>query len=89
MPYYHQGDLRAWRQGEFKLHLITEGAYGQPPEREEHEVPILYRLTDDPGEKFDVASQYPDVVASILSAIEQHRQTMKERPPLFDARLNP
>jgi hypothetical protein len=29
------------------------------------------------------------VVASILSAIEQHRQGMTERPPLFDTRLNP
>jgi arylsulfatase A-like enzyme len=89
MPYYRQGELRAFRQGEFKLHLITEGAYGQPPERTEHDRPVLYRLTDDPGEKFDVASQHPEVVASILSAIEQHRQGMTERPPLFDTRLNP
>ncbi len=89
MPYYRQGELRAYRQGEYKLHLITEGAYGQPPERTEHEPPLLYRLSDDPGENVEVSAQNPEVVAGILSAIERHRANLTERPPLFDARLTP
>ena len=31
MPYYRAGELRAWRQGQWKLHLIVEGAYGVGP----------------------------------------------------------
>jgi len=87
MPYYRQGELRAYRRGEFKLHLITEGAYGQPPERTVQDRPVLYRLSDDPGEQFDVADQHPDVVAEILTAIEAHRENMTEAPPLFDEPL--
>jgi uncharacterized sulfatase len=87
MPYYRQGELRAYRKGEFKLHLITEGAYGQPPQRTVHDQPLLFRLSDDPGEKFDVADQYPEVVADILMAIEAHRESMTEQPPLFDEPL--
>ncbi len=86
-PYYNRGELRAYRSGSFKLHLITEGAYGQPPERTEHEPPVLFNLADDPAEKFDVAHRYPEVVADILRRIDAHRSGMTEQPPLFDLPL--
>jgi len=87
LPYYNRGELRAFRSGNFKLHLITEGAYGQPPEREEHETPLLFNLADDPSEKFDVAARYPDVLADILRQIDKHQAGMSEQPPLFDLPL--
>lgn len=87
LPYYNRGELRAFRSGNFKLHLITEGAYGQPPEREVHQTPLLFNLADDPAEKFDVAARYPEVVADILRKIEDHRADMTEQPPLFDLPL--
>lgn len=87
LAYYRQGELRAFRHGSFKLHLITEGAYGQPPVRTVHEHPLLYNLANDPAEKFDVADQYPDVVADMLERIEAHREGMTEQPPLFDLPL--
>lgn len=87
LAYYHQGELRAYRVGRFKLHLVTEGAYGLPPERTEHEKPLLFDLLTDPGERFDIAAQHPDVVASILDAIAVHRAGLEEQPPLFDRRL--
>ena len=87
VAYYRSGELRAFRQGPFKLHLITEGAYQQPPERTLHETPLLFHLGNDPGEKYNVASDYPEVVAELLAAIADSRAAMQEKPPVFDQRL--
>ena len=87
MPYYRAGELRAWRQGPWKLHLIVEGAYGVGPAKQVLEVPLLYHLGRDPGEQFDVADAYPDVVAEIQATISRHKEQLNSQPPLFDARL--
>ena len=87
MPYYRAGELRAWRQGPWKLHLIVEGAYGVGPEKEQLATPQLFHLGRDPGERFDVASQHPEVVADIEAAISRHKEQLTSQPPLFDARL--
>ena len=87
MPYYRGGRLYAYRKGPWKMHFITEGAYGLPPERLQLEVPALYHLRRDPAERFDVAAQYPEVVADIQAAVEAHRAGLTIAPPLFDARL--
>jgi len=67
--------------------LVTEGAYGLPPQRQEHEVPQLYHLLRDPAERFDVSAQHPEVVADLLAAIAAHQAQVPIAPPLFDARL--
>ena len=82
--YYRAGQLYAWRQGHYKLHFITEGAYGIPPERTEHQPPQLYHLGDDPGEKFDIADQNPHVVAELLAAVRRHQAAMMSADPVFD-----
>jgi uncharacterized sulfatase len=87
IAYYRSGELRAFRKGPYKLHLITEGAYNRPPQRTVHEKPLLYYLADDPSERFDVSAQHPEVVADLMRAVEQHRAEMSERPPMFDKRL--
>jgi uncharacterized sulfatase len=87
MPYYNRGELRAFRSGTFKLHFITEGAYGQPPERQVHETPLLFNLADDPSEKLDIASENPAVVTEILQQVKEHRAGMTQKPPLFDLLL--
>jgi len=87
VAYYRGGELRAFRKGDYKLHLITEGAYRQPPERTVHEQPVLHHLASDPAEKFDVSSSHPDIVADILAEIERHKAGLVEQPPLFDQRL--
>ncbi len=89
LAYYRSGELMAFRQGEFKLHLVTQGAYGRPPERVVHEQPLLYHLGEDPGERFDVAGRYPEVVEMLELAVAAHREAMNEQPPLFDRRLQP
>lgn len=87
LAYYFSGELRAYRKGPYKLHLVTQGAYGQLPERVEHDNPLLFHLGRDPGENHDIAAQYPHIVADILREIEAHKSTMTQQPPLFDRRL--
>jgi len=89
MPYYRAGELRAWRQGNWKLHLIVEGAYGVGPKREVLENPQLFHLGNDPAERFDVAAANPEVVANIEAAINAHQKRLETQPPIFDARLIP
>jgi uncharacterized sulfatase len=89
VPYYRGGELYAYRKGPWKMHFITQGAYSQPPERTEHNIPQLYHLHRDPSERFDVAEQYPKVVAEILSAVASHQESIDIQPPLFDRRLSP
>ncbi len=89
IAYYRSGELRAWRQGRFKLHFVTEGAYGAPPARAEHDPPLLYDLHRDPEERFDVAAEHPEVVAAIESTVAHHRASFERAPPEFDRRLNP
>lgn len=87
MPYYRGGTLYAYRKGPWKLHFITEGAYGLPPMREQHDSPLLYHLHRDPTEGFNVSGQYPEVVADMLAAVAAHKARVTVAPPLFDARL--
>jgi len=87
LAYYRSGELRAFRKGPYKLHLISEGAYRQPPPRTEHAKPVLHHLGNDPAERFDVASQHPEIVADIMQAIDEHRAGISDKPPLFDKRL--
>ena len=45
-----------------------------------------FHLGDDPGERYDLAAQRPDVVADLLAAVDSHRAGMTVAEPLFDAR---
>jgi arylsulfatase A-like enzyme len=87
MPYYRGGDLYAYRVGNWKLHYILEGAYGQPPERTVLQTPELYNLLRDPSERFDVAADNLQIVTQIEAAVALHRAGLEIREPLFDARL--
>ncbi len=87
IAYYRAGELRALRKGQFKLSLISEGAYGLPPQRTVHERPLLYDLAADPSERFDVADQHPEVVADLLREIGRLKTSFEPKPPIFDRRL--
>jgi hypothetical protein len=89
MAYYRMGELFAFRQGAHKVHFITEGRYGLPPARTEHDPPLLFDLSVDPGERYDISTERPDTVAALVAAAERYQASMTVGEPLFDLRGAP
>lgn len=87
LAYYRAGELYAYRVGMWKLHLRTEGAYGEGQELVIHENPQLHHLGRDPSERFDIASQQPDVVRMIRQKIAAHQAGLTVLAPRMDERL--
>ena len=79
--FYRRGQLRALRQGSFKLHLYDQSDVGDPLE-----TPQLYNLAEDPSEATDIASNHPDAVDMMLETIK-HFDAIERRPPIFDQRF--
>lgn len=88
LAFYREGSLYAYRVGPWKAHFITEGKYGQPPEKVVHEVPQLFHLRDDPSERFDVAADHPAMLAEIVALVTLHQAGIEVAPPEFDRRLD-
>lgn len=69
---YYRGDrVYAARLGPWKAHFITQTAYPDGP-LVTHNPPLLYQLHQDPGEHFDLASQYPEIIDEIETRLEEH-----------------
>lgn len=73
--YYRDTEVFAIRKGDFKAHFITQPEYGGQP-RTVHETPLLYNLSIDPAERFDVAEDHPEVLAEIQQLLEEHKATV-------------
>jgi arylsulfatase A len=86
VPFYRYNELYAIRKGWFKAHFITQGEYGMGPERTMHDPPLLYHLGRDPGEQFDVADEYPEVLQDLIDEARRYRDSVEVKPSLFDAR---
>jgi len=82
--YYDRNSLKAVRDERFKLVLphigrtyagFLPGNDGQPGQvNERHqEYQALYDLRRDPGERYDVQSQYPEEVARLMKVVEAAR----------------
>ena len=87
LVYYWDSELRAIRKGNFKAHFITSGAYGEGQPRTEHDPPLLFDLATDPGERFNVAAEHPEVVEDLSRAVAAHRRGVAPSKPLFDRLL--
>jgi arylsulfatase A-like enzyme len=85
--YYWDNELRAVRKGNYKAHFITSGAYDDAEPRTVHDPPLLFDLAVDPGERFNIAAQHPDVVADLIKVANAHRETVVATKPLFDMLL--
>lgn len=85
--YYWDSELRAVRKGQYKAHFITSGAYDDPEPRTVHSSPLLFDLSADPGERYNVAAAHPDVVAELTRLADAHRKTVMAAKPLFDELL--
>ncbi|MDX1385258.1 MAG: sulfatase-like hydrolase/transferase, partial [Thermoanaerobaculia bacterium] len=87
LPYYRGGRLYAFRAGRYKAHFVTEGAYGRPPRRTEHQPPLLYDVVADPGERFDLAAEEPERLAEVVAAAQRLEAEIEVAEPLFDRRI--
>ena len=85
--YYHKNDLEAVTDGMFKLvfphKYVTYGAYepgndGQPGRLTNLEImkPEMYDLRRDPGERYNVITQYPEVAAKLMKIADQKRHEL-------------
>ncbi|GHV23175.1 arylsulfatase [Bacteroidia bacterium] len=85
--YYNKNDLEAVTDGMFKLvfphRYVTYGAYtpgndGKPGKLENVELrkAELYDLRRDPGERYDVISQYPEVVVNLMKIADRMREDL-------------
>lgn len=83
--FYYRGDkLYAVRVGDYKAHFITQEPYG--PDVVEHETPLLYNLSIDPSEKYDIAKENPEVIANIMQAVKEHNDKMVKGPDMLKDR---
>lgn len=79
--FYYRGDrIFACRLGDWKAHYWTQTGYGQPnPDR--HEPPLLYDLTNDPSERFDVSAGNPAILAQVQAEVARHQAGVTHGEP--------
>lgn len=75
--YWREEKLYAIRVGPWKAHFITQGCYGDPPERQEHATPELYHLEHDPSEKYNIAENHPEVIEKLKRFAKEHVEGVK------------
>jgi uncharacterized sulfatase len=75
--FWRDAELYAFRKGPWKAHFITRGAYGRGPARVVHEVPELYHLGNDPGERWNVAAANRDVLREVTALQRLTARTLR------------
>jgi arylsulfatase A-like enzyme len=87
--YYNGQQVYAVRKGDYKAHFVTRSEYGSKTAHPytDPEVaisnkptiqdpPLLYNVSTDPSEKYNIAARHPEVLAEIKKILEEHRQTV-------------
>ncbi|AMQ56579.1 sulfatase [Algoriphagus sanaruensis] len=87
--YYHGTEVFAVRWGNYKAHFFTQNEYGTqtahpitvPPteilsQKTEHEIPLLFNLAEDPGERLNIAEKHPEIIAHIRTILLAHKQSV-------------
>ena len=83
--YYRGYRLMAVRKGPWKMHLMTQDAYGKP-QPEKHDPPLLFQIEHDPSERFNVAGKHPDVLEQLLADVKTHEQGLEPVPSQLERR---
>jgi arylsulfatase A len=74
--YYRGAKVYAARKGAFKLHYITQTSYVKDTKRTVYEQPLLFNLNVDPSEKYNIASEHPEIIAEIQKMVEDHKNNV-------------
>lgn len=81
--YYGPGNtLHAVRHGRWKLHVKTSSQTGV--DYFDGVLPLLFDLEQDPGEKWNLAQRYPELVGELLALIDAHRSEVASSGTFFD-----
>lgn len=86
--YGTRGRLWAYRVGDHKLVLESWESLGEEGElawrgfdnEQVHDPPLLFDLSTDLGERFDIAAEHPEIVERIENAIRAHRESLNAAP---------
>ncbi len=84
MFFYRDTKLYAVRQGAWKAHFVTRSGYG-PDKPAAHDPPLVFHLGEDPGEKFNVAKDHPEVIAALGKLAAEHRAGITPVPSQLEA----
>ncbi|WP_339925606.1 sulfatase [uncultured Cyclobacterium sp.] len=84
--YYRGQRVFAVRKGDYKAHFITQLEYGNPTAHPTThpavtvensatilETPLLYNVNNDPGERFNIAEDHPEIIAEIRKVLAEHQ----------------
>jgi len=81
--YYGPGNtLHAVRLGPWKLHLKTSSQTGI--EYFDGKLPLLFNLEEDPGERWDRAAAFPEIVQQLAAIAADHTAQVEREGSLFD-----
>ncbi|HOC57969.1 MAG TPA: sulfatase [Verrucomicrobiota bacterium] len=73
--YYNGDEVYALRKGAYKAHFSTYSGYGKEAP-ENHNPPLLFHLPNDPGERFNIAADHPEVIADIRQELEKYHASL-------------
>lgn len=83
--FYYRGDrMYAARLGDYKAHFLTQEPYDKVVE--EHEIPLLYNLSIDPSEKYDIALDNPQIIEEIMEVVKLHNEKLVKGPDMLKDR---
>lgn len=74
--YYHGYRVFAARKGDYKLLYYSNNPRGYPGNIQPLEKPQLFNVMEDPGERFDLAEQFPEKIDEITAMVEEHKATV-------------
>ena len=89
--FYREREIYAVRYGDYKAHFIIKGAYNYPEGSNKKivlENPLLYNLSIDPSEKFNIAKKFPEKVKEIKKIAEEHLKSFEPPKSLLESRTS-
>ena len=89
--FYREREIYAVRYGDYKAHFIIKGAYNYPEGSNQKivlENPLLYNLSVDPSEKFNIAKKFPEKVKEIKKIAEDHLKSFEPPKSLLESRTS-
>ncbi len=79
--YYGSRHLHAVRKGDWKLHVRTSSQTGK--DYFDGKLPLLFNLSDDPSEQYDLSAEHPEKVAELQAEIDRQYEYVNTHPDFF------